>query len=270
MPPPLTTSSSDNLVARLTSTFTTSTDCSNHVSFVAKYADLTSEETKIADDWLPRLYQCNRMEPLDTAEKKETARKHIWALVFSNNWNSNCIVPAPAKAPERTACQSTIQVGTLNRDAEQAKKKRRDGSMAPIPLQRSRGAAVFIKVNIHWIQEDMTFPLCDAKGSNFSTDIDYARLPNLNYWQAKGDCTATWDRAQLRRIGGQNTELVVHWIRNALKFSLKHRNRGRECTSPGKPADASNSATVTEQPAMPIYQTVDLGRLTFINLCADI
>lgn len=112
----------------------------------------------------------------------------------------------------------------------------------------------------------MTFPLCDTKGSNFSTDVNYSRLEGLNYWQAKGDCTAKWDRSQLRRIGGQNTELVAYWIRNALNFSTKHNNRGRGSADPRGIPGQVNPAAVAGQPTMPINQAVILSKLIFIFL----
>lgn len=237
---------------------------------IAKYDDLTAEETKLPDAWLSRVYHCNRLQPPDSAEKIVTARKKLWAMVFSNKWTTNSPIPKPGSIVERKAVDSTVKIGVLNEDAQTSKKRKADGTMVGVPAWRARGADVFIKVNVKWQRLDLTFPLCDSRGSTFATDIDFTPIPGSSLPQQKGYCTSRWDRAEPRRLGRVNTDFVVYWTRNALLFSLKNKLNGRMSRNADLPG-AQNPAAIAGQPILPIDETpVDLSKLTHIQLCNDV
>ncbi|KAF6820075.1 hypothetical protein CPLU01_12849, partial [Colletotrichum plurivorum] len=184
-------------------------------------------------------------------------------------------VPIPGPVDDRAAACSIIKVGTLDRDAEAPNKRKANGDMSPPPPHRCRGADVFIKVNINWTVEDLTFPLCDVRGRSFASDIAFTKSPGLTWGQAKGDCTSKWDRAELRRLGRHNTSWLVYWTRQRLLSGLKSGLRGREIYIDDYVQDDDDPYANAHLPPGQAPQAledvpVDLGKLEYIRLCADV
>lgn len=303
-----------DLTRRLDTEFATQARQSEASQALKSSEDLNDAETYLADDLLIVFYEKNRLGSLNTLEEKKEARDTLWDLVFGNNWDTNCPIPTPSVLGERAAVDSTIMVGTLDQDAETSNKRKASGEMSPPPPHRCRGAEVFIKVNVNWAVEDLTFPLCDARGRNFAADVAFTKSPGLTWGRAKGDCTGNWDRAELRRLGRYNTSWLVYWTRQRLLFGLAHGLRGRDVgdqdghddnrndgrgiyqeDDDGKyqnvhrsnrararavPNDNQNNGGGNDQgennvpPEQPLRNLgdiqVDLGKLRYIRLCADI
>ncbi|KAF6814107.1 hypothetical protein CMUS01_12711 [Colletotrichum musicola] len=160
--------------------------------------DLTREELSIPEEWIPNLLTCDRIstQPID-AETMELTRKKIWDLVF-REWHTDKPIKKPRVAPSRTADESTLQIGVLTKDAAVSSQKRKAGqeSMA-VPAHRRAGAAVYIKVKPNSQMELLDFPLCDSRGANFATDIEFSRLPGTTAGNSYGDCTKYYDQAEL-------------------------------------------------------------------------
>ncbi|KAI8169437.1 hypothetical protein K4K49_011798 [Colletotrichum sp. SAR 10_70] len=233
------------------------------------YDDLTPEEKSIPDDWLPHLHHCNRMGALDSQKKKEAARQKIWTLVF-DGWDTDSPIPEPTSPGESKATDGIVKIGVLDEDAPSSRKRKADGSMAPVPPWRSRGADVFIKVKAHWLRQDLCFPLCDSRGIAFASNISYRKLPGSTLGRLKGECSSRWDSIEVYRGRKANNELVAYWARNKLVISLKNNWRGRaDPEAVGLPGSRT-TATLEGRPTMEIDQTIDLGKLTYVKLCIDI
>ncbi|KAF6811560.1 hypothetical protein CSOJ01_05693 [Colletotrichum sojae] len=168
-----------DLARRLDAELTNLTDKAKVAWALKSFNDLTPEEQILADDIILDVYVKNRFGRLIKMDELEAAREKLWNLVFDNNWNTNCRVPIPGPVDDRAAACSIIKVGgTLDRDAETPNKRKANGDMSPPPPHRCRGADAFIKVNINWTVEDLTFPLCDARRTFFS-DIAFTKSPGL-------------------------------------------------------------------------------------------
>ncbi|KAK1852993.1 hypothetical protein CCHR01_04343 [Colletotrichum chrysophilum] len=267
--PPLNLSRVSEMLQRLQNTFEEESQQAGPRWLIKTYDDLTPEEKSIPDDWLPRLHHCNRMGVLDSQEKKEAARQKIWALVF-DGWNTDSPIPKPTSPGGSKAEDGIVKIGVLNEDAPSCRKRKADGSMAPLPARRSRGADVFIKAKAHWLRQDLCFPLCDSRGLAFASNISYRKLPGSTLGRLKGECSSRWDSTEVYRGRKANNELVAYWARNKLVFSLKNNWRGRgDPEAVGLPG-SQTTATLEGRPTMEIDQIIDLGKLTYIKLCIDI
>ncbi|KAK2753200.1 hypothetical protein CKAH01_17603 [Colletotrichum kahawae] len=221
------------------------------------------------DDWLPRLHRCNRMGTLDSQEEQETARQKIWTLVF-DGWNTDSPIPTHTISGDHKATDGIVKIGVLNEDAPSSRKRKADGSMAPVPACRSRGADVFIKVKVHWQHEDLCFPFCDSRGIAFASDISFRKIPGSSLGRLKGECSSRWDSIEVSRGRRENNELVAYWTRNTLVSSLKNNLRGRgDLDAVGLPGSRT-TATLAGRSTMEIDQVIDLQKLTYIKLCIDI
>ncbi|KAI8196707.1 hypothetical protein KHU50_010063 [Colletotrichum sp. SAR 10_65] len=267
--PPLNLSRVSEMLQRLQNTFEEESQQAGPRWLIKTYDGLTPEEKSIPDDWLPRLHHCNRMGALDSQEKKEAARQKIWALVF-DGWNTDSPIPKPTSPGGNKATDGIVKIGVLNEDAPSSRKRKADGSMAPLPARRSRGADVFIKAKAHWLRQDLCFPLCDSRGIAFASNISYRKLPGSTLGRLKGECSSRWDSIEVYRGRKANNELVAYWARNKLVFSLKNNWRGRgDPEAVGLPG-SQTTATLEGRPTMEIDQIIDLGKLTYIKLCIDI
>ncbi|KAI8282725.1 hypothetical protein K4K60_003265 [Colletotrichum sp. SAR11_57] len=171
---------------------------------------------------------------------------------------------------ESKATDGIVKIGVLDEDAPSSRKRKADGSMAPVPARRSRGADVFIKAKAHWLRQDLCFPLCDSRGIAFASNISYRKLPGSTLGRLKGECSSRWDSIEVYRGRKANNELVAYWARHKLVFSLKNNWRGRgDPEAVGLPGSRT-TATLEGQPTMEIDQIIDLGKLTYIKLCIDI
>lgn len=267
--PPLNLSRVSEMLRQLQNTFEEESQQAGPRWLIKTYDDLTPEEKSIPDDWLPRLHQCNRMGALDSQEKKEAARQKIWALVF-DGWDTDSPIPKPTSPGESKATDGIVKIGVLDEDAPSSRKRKADGSMAPVPAWRSRGADVFIKAKAHWRRQDLCFPLCDSRGIAFASNISYRKLPGSTLGRLKGECSSRWDSIEVYRGRKANNELVAYWARNKLVFFFKNNWRGRgDPEAVGLPGSRT-TATLEGRPTMEIDQIIDLGKLTCIKLCIDI
>ncbi|KAF5483338.1 hypothetical protein CGCF413_v015348 [Colletotrichum fructicola] len=267
--PPLNLLRVSEMLQRLQNTFEEESQQAGPRWLLKTYDDLTPEEKSIPDDWLPHLHHCNRMGALESQEKKEAARQKIWILVF-DGWDTDSPIPEPTSPGESKATDGIVKIGVLDEDAPSSRKRKADGSMAPVPARRSRGADVFIKAKAHWLRQDLCFPLCDSRGIAFASNISYRKLPGSTLGRLKGECSSRWDSIEVYRGRKANNELVAYWARHKLVFSLKNNWRGRgDPEAVGLPGSRT-TATLEGQPTMEIDQIIDLGKLTYIKLCIDI
>ncbi|EQB52333.1 hypothetical protein CGLO_08062 [Colletotrichum gloeosporioides Cg-14] len=267
--PPLNLSRVSEMLERLQNTLEEESQQAGPRWLIKTYDDLTPEEKSIPDDWLPRLHHCNRMGTLDSLEKKEAARQKIWALVF-DGWDTDSPIPKPTNPGGSKATDGIVKIGVLDEDAPSSRKRKADGSMAPVPAWRSRGADVFIKAKAHWRRQDLCFPLCDSRGIAFASNISYRKLPGSSLGRLKGECSSRWDSIEVYRGRKANNELVAYWARNKLMVSLKNNWRGRgDPDAVGLPGSRT-TATLPGRSTMEIDQIIDLGKLTYIKLCMDI
>lgn len=189
MAPPVPTATA-SFIASLTQTLRQSAHRSDSRWVVGSYSELTEHEQRLVDRWMMRLYEHNRVPVPEGNEAIEKARKLMWDLAFSGNWDSNSPIPAPKKARERTADESTVLIGTLLRDAEVSRKRSANGDARPVAQHRRQDAEVYLKINIKWQLENIVFMLCDSKGANFGPHIDFEMREGYHLGLAKGLCTA--------------------------------------------------------------------------------
>ncbi|KAI3540061.1 hypothetical protein CSPX01_08516 [Colletotrichum filicis] len=107
-----------------------------------------------------------------------------------------------------------MYVGTLTEDASVSAasnaRAKKSHAVPTVPAWPQRGAAVFIKININWADNDLTFPFVDVKGSTFQSSIRYDMTENMTIDHAKGHLTTQWDMAELSRFAKANTSLMVY------------------------------------------------------------
>ncbi|KAK6221790.1 hypothetical protein QIS74_04662 [Colletotrichum tabaci] len=91
-------------------------------------------------------------------------------------------------------------------------------------------------------QSDLTVPFCDARGSNFATNIKFTWTRDMDSSQAKADCT------------------LLH----GLKYGLNGR------LALGRLDGRPNPEAQDGQRTMGIDRAVDPTKIQHIRLCADV
>ncbi|KAF4773202.1 hypothetical protein HER10_EVM0006340 [Colletotrichum scovillei] len=126
--------------------------------------------------------------------------------------------------------------------------RQKQGHAIPaVPEWRRRGATIYLKVNLNWEGNDLTFPFVDVKGASFQASIKYDLAENITIEYAKGLLSTSWDKVELSRLAKANNSLMVYWCRNARLKSLRHEARYPNPRSPrpdpaSLPSSASSSA----------------------------
>ncbi|KXH26602.1 hypothetical protein CSIM01_02903 [Colletotrichum simmondsii] len=225
---------------------------SGSLPILSKYDDLSAAQKAIPEPWMEVYMECNRMRQVAGRQALDNRIRELWDLVFTS-WDTSRVVFPPAPAPKRQAAQTTMYVGTLAEDASMSAannaRAKKGHEVSEVPVWRQRGAAIFIRVNLNWEGNKLTFPFVDVKGAAFQSSIRYDLAENMTIDYAKEVLIGQWDRAELGRLGNANTSLMVHWCQNALLKDVR---------SVGQPGVATDD-----------YHP-DLSEMVHIELCGDV
>ena len=112
----------------------------------------------------------------------------------------------------RRAAEIMTPVGTIKTGIPVTKNARAKGGSKQ---HRQPGGPAFLKPNINWEENSVTFFWCDSKGGAVnSRSVQLCQCYTTA--QAKADAVVRWDQAERKRIHNHNIQWVVYWARACL------------------------------------------------------
>ncbi|KAK3347032.1 hypothetical protein B0T25DRAFT_293264 [Lasiosphaeria hispida] len=186
-------------------------------------------------------------------------RVRTWKHVFSDQWNTNRPFQHPGNTGARRARESSVLVGKLKVDHPPSKKS------PVVPAHRRAGAVVYMKPNLKWDENTVSFMLLDARGASIKSEhLVYGE--GLTPEMARANSMVHFDKSEVRRICNYNEHLVTYWARLRLVADIRTfpaRYGGAAANS----GDASRPVFGPEALGM---LPEDISELAVLRTCKDI